>query len=212
MAKRKLAQPDIKLDLTPMIDVIFLLIIFFILAGKITAEISNENITVPPTKTAEEIDVPPDWVPVKIEVWGNTQDPGPGLESGLKIQLGLDEWTSVGHDGPNSMTAYIRLRESLDRIWDQADKYTDPKTNQVQLPKVMLELRADADTEYRVIQEIQQIASDSNDPNDKMLPNQARVRLFTFTSPPVIPKTARRIIAWHLTKSVMTTKMRSKAI
>ena len=47
--KKKLAQPDIKLDLTPMIDVIFLLIIFFILAGKITAEISNENITVPPT-------------------------------------------------------------------------------------------------------------------------------------------------------------------
>lgn len=167
--KRKLSQADIKLDLTPMIDVIFLLIIFFILAGKITAEISNENITVPPTVTAEKIEIPKEYQNFKIEVYGNTQRPKEG-ESGMTIEFGLNPpWHSHGSDPKEdaAMFAYRRLREQLDTIYDQADYYQE---NGKDFPLVKLELRADSDTEYRVIQEIQQIAADANDPFNEMKP------------------------------------------
>jgi hypothetical protein len=41
----------------------------------------------------------------------------------------------------------------------------------MKLPKVILEIRADSDTEYRVVQEIQQIATDTIDPSNDMKPN-----------------------------------------
>ena len=175
MAKRKLAQPDIKLDLTPMIDVIFLLIIFFILAGKITAEISNEQITVPPTKTAERIAVPRGWEQIKIEVWGHTMDPGPNAEASLVVEMGLNRWESRGHDpeSADAMNAYRNLRDALDQLYDGSERYEDPNGTGFMLPKVILELRADADTEYRVIQEIQQIATDGNDPYNGMMPKKS---------------------------------------
>ena len=56
MAKPKLESTETELDMTPMIDLVFLLIIFFILAGKISSERRTEQITVPPTKTAVKID------------------------------------------------------------------------------------------------------------------------------------------------------------
>ena len=85
--KRKLSQADIDLDLTPMIDVIFLLIIFFILAGRITAEITNNKITVPPTITAEKWEKPDDWEHYKIEVWGSTQDQAGAGQAGAVTRL-----------------------------------------------------------------------------------------------------------------------------
>lgn len=168
--KVKLAQPDIDVDLTPMIDIIFLLIIFFILAGRITAEISMEKITVPPTRTAMDYETPQGWERYKIEVFGNTQaanddDSKPYNE----IKFGLeDPWASEGLKDFNS---YIQLRARLDDIYDQADKFPDPKNPALQIPKVVLELRADGNTEYRVVQEILQVVSDSVDPNNNMLPN-----------------------------------------
>ena len=118
----------------------------------------------------------------------------------------------VGHDGDEAMNAYIGLRDALDRIWDQADKYTDPKTNQVQLPKGHLELRADADTEYRVIQEIQQIASDSNDPNNKMKPKTG-TSVPSFTFPFHHPQAGRiRRTSMAFNKVRMMMMMKSKAI
>ena len=52
------------------------------------------------------------------------------------------------------------------------------------LPKVVLEIRADADTEYRVVQEIQQVVSDSINPFDGMKPkaisNPAQAKPFVF--------------------------------
>ena len=71
-----------------MIDVIFLLIIFFILAGRITDDIANNQITVPPTKTAEKWEKPEGWKNVRVEVWGNTQDKGQGRSVGHIIKVG----------------------------------------------------------------------------------------------------------------------------
>jgi hypothetical protein len=162
--KRKMSQPDVELDLTPMIDVIFLLIIFFILAGRITAEISNANITVPPTKTAEKWEKPDEWGHVKIEVWGSTQDNAGGGEPGHSMKMGLNPvWHAVGSHGDGAFVAYQGMRKALDEIFDRAEKYTDP-VSKMELPKVVIELRSDGDTEYRVVQEIQQVASDTISP------------------------------------------------
>lgn len=174
--RRKLSQPDTEMDLTPMIDVIFLLIIFFILAGRITAEISNENITVPPTKTAEKWDKPDEWGHVKIEVWGDTQDHTGGGEPGHVIKMGLHpEWHAVGAHGEQAFTAYQAMRQALDDIFARADHYEDP-VSKMKLPKVVIELRSDGDTEYRVVQEIQQVASDTISPFEQngqyMTPNK----------------------------------------
>lgn len=162
--KRKLSQADIDLDLTPMIDVIFLLIIFFILAGRITAEITNNQITVPPTITAEKWEKPDDWEHYKIEVWGSTQDQAGAGQAGHTVKFGLNpEWVSTGSQGAEAFYAYQKLREELDELYDRADKYKDPVSG-IMLPKIVLELRSDGDTEYRVVQEIQQIATDTIDP------------------------------------------------
>ncbi|MDA3962201.1 MAG: biopolymer transporter ExbD [Planctomycetota bacterium] len=162
--KRKLAQADIDMDLTPMIDVIFLLIIFFILAGRITSEISNTNITVPPTKTAEKWEKPDDWGHIKIEVWGTTQDHVGGGEPGFTIKMGLNpEWHSTGSHGDAAFNGYQKMRGELNEVFDRADKYTDPVSG-IKLPKVVVELRSDGDTEYRVVQEIQQVATDTVNP------------------------------------------------
>ena len=165
--KAKTKQPDIELDLTPMIDVIFLLIIFFILAGKITSDISNTDITVPPTKTGEEREPLEGWKIVKVECWGETQDRAHGLAKNF-ITIGTaatqdNPFVSQGSsaDDPLAFEGYIRLREVLDSYWVRAEKYQDEGYPGLELPKIIIELRADADTEYRVVQEIQQVMSDT---------------------------------------------------
>ena len=75
MAKLRIRQENVELDLTAMIDVIFLLIIFFILAGRITSEIRSNEITVPPARTAQEMETPPNWQHRVIEVYGDTSGP-----------------------------------------------------------------------------------------------------------------------------------------
>ena len=193
--KKKLAQADVDMDLTPMIDVIFLLIIFFILAGKITADITNENIVVPPTKTAEKFEKMDDWRVLKVEVWGNTQDPTGDSRPGHAIKVGLNPTMyASGSTGEEAFKAYQGLRESLNDVYDRAEKYPDPKGTPLQLPKVIIELRADADTEYRVVQEIQQVATDTVSPyadknGNYMQPN----------TPPGGPAGAKPFVLFHYT-------------
>lgn len=160
--KIKMDQAKDEIDLTPMIDVIFLIIIFFILAGKITSDLRPQSITVPPTKTAMKKPVPEGWEKIVINVKGNTQT---GMFKGkpprYTIFIGDKKWTGNAF---NSFEPYIQMRKFLDRIYLDADKYADPNPTGLQLPKVAVEIRADADTEYRVIQEVQQVLSDTIDP------------------------------------------------
>jgi len=155
-------------DLNPLIDVIVLIMAFFILGGKLTKDVRTEEITVPPTKTAAKLDVQKDWQLIIVNVYGKTQaSANQGTPEG-SIRVGTDIWKTHGID---DFSAYIGLRHMLDKVYDHAEKYQDPKSP-MQLPKVTLEIRADADTQYRIIQEIQQIVCDSIDPNNKMLPKQ----------------------------------------
>jgi biopolymer transport protein ExbD len=164
--KPKVKQGDTDIDMTPMIDIIFLLIIFFILAGRITSELRTNWITVPPTKTAEEIKPPPDWGHMVIEVSGSTTNARAGAMSNTII-FGNQRWQT---NELNDFTAYIGLRQALNGVYDRAIKYDDPLGTGMKLPQVELEIRADGDAQYRLVQEVLQVASDSVDPANEMKP------------------------------------------
>ena len=171
--KKKMEQGKDEIDLTPMIDMIFLIIIFFILAGKITSDLRPEKITVPPTKTALKTELPPGWQKIVINIAGSTQtSPVKGRPPTHVIYMGDAKW--IG-DGYNDFSSYQKLRDFLDRVYNAAEKYPDPKGTGLQLPMVAVELRADAETEFRVVQEVQQVMSDTINPypnadNKHMMP------------------------------------------
>lgn len=161
--KFKIELKDDDLDLNPLIDVITMLLVFFIIGGKMTTDQRTEQITVPPTKTAAKLDVPKDWELVVINVFGNTQTLQGGTPA-VHIRVGKYNYHSDAQ-GIDNYDAYVGLRQMLDRVYDAAEKYPDPKNTGMMLPKVTLEIRADVDTQYRVVQEVQQIVADSVDPN-----------------------------------------------
>jgi biopolymer transport protein ExbD len=162
MAKPKLESTSEEIDMTPMIDLVFLLIIFFILAGKISSETRTQQITVPPTKTATKLEVKDRII---INVFGTTKEGSPPRNS---IRVGNQTFQAKGVD---DYSAYSQLRALLDRAYDRADKTPDVKNPKLQIPEVVLEIRADADTEYRVVQEVLQVVTDSVEPDDQMRPN-----------------------------------------
>jgi biopolymer transport protein ExbD len=163
-SKHKMLFADAEVDLVPMIDCIFLLLLFFMLCGRITIDQRTEQITVPPTKTATKPDIPSGWEHPVINVFGNTQAGHPPRNS---IRVGNQTFNSSGQDDYQS---YIKLRQLLDLLYDRSEKLPDAKNPALMLPKVVLEIRADADTEYRVVQEIQQVVSDTIDPSNQMKP------------------------------------------
>jgi biopolymer transport protein ExbD len=163
---------DEDVDLNPLIDVITMLIIFFILGGRMSSDIRSEQITVPPTKTATDLTAQnKDWQRVVVNLFGDTQRTKGSTHMGIRV--GNKEFHSSGVDDYSS---YIGLRALLDSTYDHAERFADPKGTGLQLPKVMLEIRADADTQYRVVQEVQQVVSDSINPSNKMLPSTKSVK------------------------------------
>ena len=158
------AHADAEVDLVPMIDCIFLLLLFFMLCGRIAMDQRQEQITVPPTRTAKKIAVPQAWGRVVINVSGSAQGGSPPRSA-----IGIDGviYRSVG---PDACAPYIALRRVLDRVYDQAARFPDPRGTGLYVPMVVIEIRADADCEYRVVQEVEQVIADSVDPGDGMRP------------------------------------------
>lgn len=167
--KIRMTHGDIEIDLTAMIDVIFLLIVFFILAGRITSEMRSNKITVPPARTAEEMQRPPNWRHAVVEVFGSTTRVGGGGTAPNTIKIG---WTGETRTVSelDDYSSYVWLRQELDALYMAANRYDDPLGTGIQLPEVELEIRADGDAEYRLVQEILQVASDSVDPANGMKP------------------------------------------
>ena len=155
--KMKLPQQDDHLDLVPLIDCVFLLLLFFMLCGRMSTDQRTEQITVPPTKTAAKFDGGKEWQREVINIFGSTQNGDPPRNA---LRMGAQTWYAKGLD---DYSAYQRLRQIMDTIYDRADKYDDPKGTGIKLPKVIVELRADSETEYRVVQEVQQVLTDALD-------------------------------------------------
>ena len=164
-AKKKklvLPQQDDHLDLVPLIDCVFLILLFFMLVGRLSTDERTDQITVPPTRTAVKFDNK-GWTREVINAFGSTQKgamPGSDRPPRNSIKIGQKVFNA---ERINDYRAYIQLRNVLDQIYAKAEKYPDPKNTGMMLPKVIVEIRADADTEYRVIQEIQQVLTDTVD-------------------------------------------------
>lgn len=158
--KLRLPQMDDHLDLVPLIDCVFLLLLFFMLCGRMSVDQRTEQISVPPTKTAVKFDAKSGgWRREVINVFGTTQSLGDPPR--LKIRIGTTDFQGFG---PDDYSPYISLRQTLDKIYDAAEKYPDPKPNTgFMLPKVIVEIRADAETQFRVVQEVQQVLTDCLD-------------------------------------------------
>ncbi len=169
---------DADVDLVPLIDCVFLLLLFFMLCGHMTLEQRVEQITVPPTKTAQKLKDPPKWERIVVNVFGNTKAGNPPRNT---IRINNVNYVAQGVD---NFEAYQKLRSVLDVAYDRAEKFPDAKGTGFMLPKVVLEIRADADTEYRVVQEVQQVVSDSINAFDGMKPkaisNPAQAKPFVY--------------------------------
>lgn len=190
--KKRIVPGADHLDLVPLIDCVFLLLLFFMLCGRLSTDQRTEQITVPPTKTAAKIELEQDWQRVIINVFGNTRTSNPNTppRNTIKVMAGgwAKQWNSKG---ATDFSGYAGMREEMSKVWDKAVKFKDPKSG-MDLPKVIVEIRADADTEYRVVQEIQMILTDSVtiDPNEGLKPRapsgapKAFVNIDYTTRPP----------------------------
>lgn len=157
-AKLKLPQQDDHLDLVPLIDCVFLLLLFFMICGRLSSDQRTEQISVPPTRTAVKFDESKaKWQREIINVFGSTQVGDPPRNT---IRIGTTQFSA---QGPSDYSAYQKLRAILDKVYDKAEKYDDPKGTGMKLPKVIVEIRADANTEFRVVQEVQQVLTDGMD-------------------------------------------------
>ena len=138
-------QEDAKLDMTPMIDVVFLLIIFFlcidfrILEAKLPAYLPNDRGSSP------ENQEPLEQLRVKIVLdnWGTKVERPFQPASKQPKAYWLDGHRVTYTVGPRAMASLLELRDELDRI--KPDSWvTDPSTQQRKLVPVVVEPGAGA--------------------------------------------------------------------
>lgn len=142
MRTRTLPGEDGHLDLVPLIDCIFLVLLFFMLCGRISANNRSEQITVPPARTAFIASAETGRVVVNLRSQG-----GPAVRIGPS-----GGWTSLADPA-----AWGGLRGTLDRVWDRSGRGPFGV-------ETVVEVRADADTDWRIVQQVQQLIADSVDP------------------------------------------------
>lgn len=139
------ASAGYELDLVPLIDVVFLILLFFILCGRLTIQERTEQISVPPARTAS-VQSHPDHVLLNIR-----GDDRPLLSLG-----GDGQWLD-----PTEPATWIALRWRMDQVWMRSDKVErDGQT----VADTVIELRADGSATFGLIQVAQQIISGSVDP------------------------------------------------
>lgn len=141
---------DHEVDLVPLIDVVFLLLLFFMLCGHLTVSDRVEQITVPPATTATPITPPDQWRHEVINLGGDPAD------QPVRIRVG-QTMDSAGLSHSDGLT---RLRVLLDRLHAFSDTYVDEASG-LQLPQVIIELRADTDIPWGVVQEVEQVLADN---------------------------------------------------
>jgi biopolymer transport protein ExbD len=156
-ARRFLTTEEGHLDLVPLIDCMFLILIFFVLAGRLTADIVCEQITVPPAKSGSRTLPPGAWTREVVQI-------------GAAVRLGPHLFT-------NDPRTWAPLRAILDRTYDLAAKDVDP-LNGTRRARVIVELRADGDAETRTVQELERLLTDTIDPVSQQ--PKAATRPFTM--------------------------------
>jgi len=134
-----------EIDLNPLVDIITLLLVFFIVAGSTTSQQRADGITVPPTHTASRYCT--EWQHVIVNAAPSSQPAGAVFR--------IDNRAFA-----DDQTGRTELRGLLDRIYDRADRYqSDGRLR----PKVLLEVRGDGDVPYRAVQGLLLLAGDGVD-------------------------------------------------
>ncbi len=158
MAKRRrslvLTYGDTDLDLVPLIDCVFLLLLFFMLCGHLTVSERAEQITVPPARTAEKVHIDREWRHEVINIGGGFS------ADAVRIRFGQN------FDSANTseVEAMRKLRVLLDQLYDISPAVSNNVGDSAQEKQVVLELRADGNVPWRTMQTIQQVIADSIDP------------------------------------------------
>jgi biopolymer transport protein ExbD len=148
-----LQNADAEVDLVPLIDCVFLMLLFFLLCGHLSITSRVEQITVPPARTAQQINLPDHWHHEVINVGGGRRDDPVRLRIGQVLD-------TAGLANDERLT---RLRSMLDRIHEMNATYIDPASG-LRLPQVVVELRVDAEVPWRAVQEVEQVLADSIEP------------------------------------------------
>lgn len=141
---------DHEIDLVPLIDCVFLLLLFFMLCGHLSVSERVEQISVPPARTAAELTPPDRWRHEVINLGGGRAD------QPVRIRLG-QAFDSAGLAHADGLT---RLRDLLDRLHGFSETYLDHASG-LRLPQVIVELRVDAEVPWGAVQEIEQVLADS---------------------------------------------------
>lgn len=141
---------DHEVDLVPLIDVVFLLLLFFMLCGHLTVTDRVEQISVPPATTARVIIPPDQWRHEVINLGGGRAD------QPVRIRVGQ----TLDSTGLSHSDGLTRLRTLLDRLHAFSDTYLDEASG-LQLPQVIIELRADTDVPWGTVQEVEQVLADN---------------------------------------------------
>ena len=125
--KRRRPMQDAKMNMTPMIDVVFLLIIFFMVVTELV-KLDIEPVTLPfASKAKEDSDPPNDRIIVNVKA------------------KGVDHGTIwVNHKLLSPAEFQIKLRDQAIRSGNDAEDR----------PKVSVKIRGDKDVEWKYIQNI----------------------------------------------------------
>ncbi|MBA3700381.1 MAG: biopolymer transporter ExbD [Planctomycetes bacterium] len=154
---------DHEIDLVPLIDCVFLLLLFFMLCGHLSVSERAEQITVPPARTATTITPPDRWRREVINLGGGRAD------LPVRIRVG-QTFDSAGLTHTDGLTG---LRGLLDRLHAFSETYDDPASG-LRLPQVLVELRADADVPWGKVQEVEQVLADNIEPTTGLPKDGAR--------------------------------------
>lgn len=169
---RRTARPDRDLgshiDLVPLIDCVFLLLLFFMLCGRLAREDRPEQISVPPARTAVKATADRPRVVINVR---DGRVPA--------LRFGPDgAWLPL-RDGEG----WVAVRQRLDAVWDRAVKLP---LGGVDTADAVIEIRADGDVPYAVVQRLQAVCAGTVDPAT-LLPRRAAERPFCvldFTARP----------------------------
>jgi biopolymer transport protein ExbD len=118
--KSAAAGPDkVDMQMTPMIDVVFQLLTFFVMSFKIVSQEGDFNIKMP-LMSAPSADTPVEMPPIKLKLSANGQGQLAGITMGERALGGFNDLHSaiielVGTDtGPNSLASQTEVEIDAD--------------------------------------------------------------------------------------------------
>ncbi|MDP6849407.1 MAG: biopolymer transporter ExbD [Planctomycetota bacterium] len=169
MSQRARPETEVDIDMTPMIDVTFLMIIFFIIVNDLTQQ-ELEDLKLPIAIQAGHDD-PPKGRPI-LNVMGCTCTPGPRNSHQDSCAIGdiiwkkrKLYWKGIEPKGVDPIRKgradyYWKLALQLEKFAQQMETDNDP--NLGDLPDEPILIRADRNTEFKYISRIMEACSRQN--------------------------------------------------